>query len=403
MRALALVLAGGEGNRLEVLTEDRAKPAMPFAGVYRLIDFPLSNCMHSGISDVWVVQQYEPHSLNDHIANGRPWDLDKTHGGLRILAPHQGNDEEAGWHQGNADALYRNKSFIEEADPDVVVVLSSDHVYKLDYSDVIAHHADAGADATLVTTRVEKASASRFGVVEVGGGDRVTDYEYKPDHPSSELVTTEVFVFSTTPLLRALETLAEDGDPDDGLGDFGDRLLPDMVAKGAVSGYRLDGYWRDVGTISSYWAAHMDLLTDEPQLDLDDPAWPILTLAPQRPPAHIFESATNINALVSPGSEIRGTVVNSVLAPGVVVEAGATVRDSIVLNDVRIAAGATLERAIIDEGARVCEDAIVGGQREESGTEPTGDDDIVVVGSRARIGPGKRVSAGARVEPGSES
>lgn len=403
MRALALVLAGGEGNRLEVLTEDRAKPAMPFAGVYRLIDFPLSNCMHSGISDVWVVQQYEPHSLNDHIANGRPWDLDKTHGGLRILAPHQGDDEEAGWHQGNADALYRNKSFIEEADPDVVVVLSSDHVYKLDYSDVIAHHADAGADATLVTTRVEKASASRFGVVEVGGGDRVTDYAYKPDHPNSELVTTEVFVFSTTPLLRALETLAEDEDPDDGLGDFGDRLLPDTVAKGTVSDYRLDGYWRDVGTISSYWAAHMDLLTDEPQLDLDDPAWPILTLAPQRPPAHIFESATNINALVSPGSEIRGTVVNSVLAPGVVVEAGATVRDSIVLNDVRIAAGATLERAIIDEGARVCEDAIVGGQREEPGTDPPGDDDIVVVGGRARIGPGKRVSAGARVKPGSES
>ncbi len=401
MRALAFVLAGGEGNRLEVLTEDRAKPAMPFAGVYRLIDFPLSNCMHSGISDVWVVQQYEPHSLNDHIANGRPWDLDKTHGGLRILAPHQGDDEEGGWHQGNADALFRNKSFIDEAGPDLIVVLSSDQVYKLDYSDVIAHHADAGADATLVTTRVAKAEASRFGVVEVGDDDRVTGYEYKPDNPKSELATTEVFVFSTKSLLSALKNLAEDEDPDDGLGDLGDRLLPDMVAEGTVSEYRLEGYWRDVGTISSYWAAHMDLLSDEPRLDLDDPAWPILTLAPQRPPAHIFESAKNVNSLVSPGTEIRGTVINSVLAPGVVVENGAVVRDSIVLHDVHISAGATIDAAIIDEGARVDGDAIVGEARR--GSEPAAsDDDIVVVGGRARIGRGQKVLAGKRVDPGSE-
>jgi glucose-1-phosphate adenylyltransferase len=401
MRALALVLAGGEGNRLEVLTEDRAKPAMPFAGVYRLIDFPLSNCMHSGISDVWVVQQYEPHSLNDHIANGRPWDLDKTHGGLRILAPRKGDDEEGGWHRGNADALFRNKSFLEEAGPEVVVVLSSDHVYKLDYSDVIAHHSDAGADATLVTTRVAKAEASRFGVVEVGGDDLVTGYEYKPDHPKSELATTEVFVFSSNPLLSALESLAKDEDPDDGLGDLGDQLLPDMVAGGTVSEYRLEGYWRDVGTIASYWGAHMDLLSDGPRFDLDDPDWPILTLAPQRPPAHIFESASNVNSLVSPGSEIRGTVINSVLAPGVVVEDGAVVRNSIVLHDVNIAAGATIETAIIDEGARVDGDAIVGETRPGSGPSAS-DDDIVVIGGRARIGRGQKVLAGKRVEPGSE-
>jgi glucose-1-phosphate adenylyltransferase len=401
VRALAFVLAGGEGNRLEVLTENRAKPAMPFAGVYRLIDFPLSNCMHSGISDVWVVQQYEPHSLNDHIANGRPWDLDKTHGGLRILAPHQGSDDEGGWHRGNADALYRNKSFIEEADPDVVVVLSSDHVYKLDYSDVIAQHADVGADATLVTTRVEKDAVSRFGVVEVGGNSRVTGYEYKPDHPKSDLATTEVFVFSRGPLLAALESLAEDEDPDEGLGDFGDRLLPGMVADGTVIDYRLEGYWRDVGTIPSYWSAHMDLLTGDSQLDLDDPAWPILTLAPQRPPAHIFESATNANSLVSPGTEIRGTVINSVLAPGVVIEDGAVVRNSIVLHDVHISAGATIDTAIIDEHVRIDEDAVVGEER--LGSEAVAaEDDIAVIGGRARVGRGKKALAGKRVGPGSE-
>ena len=402
MRALAMVLAGGEGNRLDVLTEGRAKPAMPFAGVYKLIDFPLSNCMHSGISNVWVVQQYEPHSLNDHIANGRPWDLDKTHGGLRILAPHQGDDQAGGWHRGNADSLFRNKSFIEEADPEVVVVLSSDHVYKLDYSAVIAHHLDAGAEATLVTTRVEKSEASRFGVVEVGDDDRVRDYEYKPDEPGSDLVTTEVFVFSTEPMLRHLEELTDDEGGDEGLSDFGDELLPKMVAEGSVIEHRLEGYWRDLGTIASYWGAHMDLLSDTPQLDLDDPEWPILTLAPQRPPAHIFESATNVNALVSPGSEIRGTVVNSVLAPGVVVEEGATVRDSVILHDVRIGAGVAIECAIIAEGAEIEEAAVIGDEHRTRSRSQPSDDDIVVVGGRARIGRGRSIPPGARVEPGAE-
>lgn len=401
MRALAFVLAGGEGNRLDVLTEDRAKPAMPFAGVYRLIDFPLSNCMHSGISDVWIAQQYEPHSLNDHIANGRPWDLDKTHGGLRILAPHKGGDEEAGWHRGNADALFRSKSFMEEAEPDLIVVLSSDQVYKLDYSEVIVRHIDNGGEATLVTTPVAKTEAARFGVVEAGTGNRVTGYEYKPEQPKSEIVTTEVFVFSAGPLLSALEALADHADPDEGFGDLGDRLLPEMVASGTVFDYRLEGYWRDVGTIASYWGAHMDLLRDEPRLDLDDPEWPILTLAPQRPPAHIFGSASNANSLVSPGSEIHGTVVNSVLSPGVVVESGATVRDSVVLHDVEIAAGATIETAIVDEGVRVEGDAIVGESGQGSRPEPT-DDDIVVVGARTRIGRGQKIPAGGRVEAGSE-
>jgi glucose-1-phosphate adenylyltransferase len=402
MRVLALVLAGGAGSRLEVLTQDRAKPAMPFAGVYRLIDFPLSHCMHSGISNVWVVQQYEPHSLNDHIANGRPWDLDKTHGGLRILAPHQGNDEEGGWHQGNADALFRNKTFIEEMGPDVVVVLSSDHVYKLDYSAVVAHHNETGATATLVTTRVSKTEASRFGVVEVDEGARVTGYSYKPEDPRSDLAATEVFVFTTESLLSALQELAEDKGEEKGLGDFGDQLLPDMVADGTVSDYRLEGYWRDVGTISSYWQAHMDLLAEDPALDLDDPKWPILTLAPQRPPAHIFKSATNENALVSPGSEIKGTVINSILAPGVIVEAGASVRDSIVLHDVSVGAGATIECAIVDEGTGIGQGAEIGREVRASQRDSPDDDDIAVIGAGVRIRPGQRVEPGARLEPRSE-
>ena len=248
---------------------------MPFAGVYRLIDFPMSNCLHSGLSDVWIAQQYRPHSLNDHISNGRPWDLDKTYGGLRLLPPHQGG-KEGGWHQGNADAIFRNRSFIAAADPDVLIVLSADHVYKLDYSSVVSHHLEKGAAATLVTTKVPLEEASNFGTVEADDGN-VTDFEYKPDSPRFDLATTEVFVFSTGKLLADLEDLAGE-DEDEPLEDFGDELLPRMVSDGDVVEYRLDGYWRDLGKISSYWSAHMDLFSDPPPLDLDDPDWPILTL-----------------------------------------------------------------------------------------------------------------------------
>jgi glucose-1-phosphate adenylyltransferase len=361
-RVLALVLAGGEGGRLAPLTDERAKPALPFAGVYRLIDFPLSNCLHSGIGDVWVIQQYEPHELTKQLANGRPWDLDRTRGGLRILHPYLG-DSESGWYEGNADALYRNREVIADHDPDVLLVLSADHVYKLDYADVVAHQLESGAAVTMVTTEVAKEEASRYGVVQVDRDGRVREFDYKPDAPASEVVTTEVFAYDAPRLLRALDELAEEGDSS-GLRDFGHELLPKMVDEGAAHAFHLDGYWRDVGTIDGYWKAHMDLLAAEPKLTLDDPEWPILTTGLQRPPARIEASATIDGSLVAAGACVRGTVVRSVIGPGVVVEEGAEVRDAVLLHDSHVGPRASVTRAIVDERAHVDEDAVVGGTDE---------------------------------------
>ena len=365
-RVLALVLAGGEGGRLGALTEQRAKPALPFGGVYRLIDFPLSNCAHSSISDVWVLQQYQPHSLSSHIANGRPWDLDRTYGGLRLLQPYLGRSE-SGWYRGNADAIYRNKTEIELFEADVLLVLSADHVYKLDYGAVLEAHREREAEVTLVTTEVARDEASRFGVVEVDG-DRVVGFDYKPDEPRGGVVTTEVFAYDAGALLEALGDLApEDDDDDEGgsLEDFGDELLPMLVERGRAFEYRLPGYWRDVGTLASYWAAHMELLGREPPLELDDPAWPILTWSVQRPPARVAAGSSVGESMLSPGCEVGGRVERSVLGPGVVVEAGAEVVESVLLADVVVARGARLERAIVDEGARVGRGAGVSGTADE--------------------------------------
>jgi glucose-1-phosphate adenylyltransferase len=346
---LALVLAGGEGGRLGALTDDRAKPALPFAGTYRLIDFPLSNCVHSGVTDVWIIQQYEPHELTRQLANGRPWDLDRNSGGLQIVHPYLGASE-SGWYEGNADALHRNRKAIEEHEPDVLLVLSADHVYRLDYAEVISAHLESEAAVTMVTTRVEGEDASRYGVVETGDGSRVVGFEYKPSSPKSDIVTTEVFVYDTDVLLRTLGELADEGESS-GLEDFGHELLPRFVDEGRAQAFALDGYWRDVGTIESYWLGHMELLEPRPPLVLDDPAWPILTTAAHRAPARIERSARIDASLVSPGAVVRGTVERSVVGPGVVIEEGATVRESVLLHDGRVGSGAVVARALVDERA----------------------------------------------------
>ena len=402
-KVLALVLAGGAGGRLDVLTEEPAKPAQPYAGVYRLIDFPLSNCHHSRVSDVWVLQQYQPGALTDHLANGRPWDLDRTHGGLRVVHPYLGADE-SGWYRGNADAIYRNTAEIEDFDPDLLLVLSADHLYKLDYGTVIEAHLEQEAEVTVVTTRVPIETASRFGTVEVDARGRVVAFAYKPENPETDLVTTEVFVYSARPLLRALAELAAAGegpeDEESGLADFGDDLLPRLVEAGGAYEYRLDAYWKDVGTIASYWEAHMEQLDAEPELALDDPGWPILTRSPQRPPARIERSASIEDSLVSPGSAVRGRLVHSVLGPGAVVERGATVRDSIVLEDAVIDAGATVECAILDVNVRDGERAKVA-CRIAADAEATGDSHISVAGRGARIAAGAAIPRGARLKPNS--
>lgn len=368
-KILALILAGGVGGRLGVLTENRAKPVMPFGGFYRLIDFALSNCLHSRISDVWVIEQYELHSLNEHLANGRPWDLDRTYGGLLVLPPNQnrGDEEEteSGFAEGNADAIYRHRSFIRNFEPDILIVLSADHVYKLDFRDVVEKHLEKNADVTMVTTKVpENESASRFGVVKVDEKNRVTEFDYKPEKPESDLITTEVFVYNARRLLDVLDELSDPGDKANALEDFGHKLIPKLVEEGKAFEFRFDGYWRDVGTVDAYWQANMDLLDERADLDLDDKKWAILTLASQRVPAFVSGGAEVKNSLVANGSKIRGRVERSILSPGVIVEEGATVLDSVVLHDAVIETGARVFRAIIDNETRVEAGAQIGNENE---------------------------------------
>ena len=383
-RILVVILAGGAGGRLELLTQERAKPAVPFAGTHRLIDFPLSNCLNARLSDVWVSQQFNPVSLSDHLANGRPWDLDRTSGGLIILQPRMGHDDRGGFPNGTADVLWRNAPMIREFAPEALVVVSADAVYKLDYGALVEEHVGTGADATMVTTAVDPADAGRYGVVRAAGG-RVQEYVYKPEDPQGALVSNEVFVFKPARLLDTLEELAGEGGS---LEDIGNEALPRLVAGGSVRERRFDGYWRDVGTVPAYWESHQELVADDgPPIDLDDPAWPVLTQATtHRASAQVLRGAAVERALLAPGARVAGAVASSVIGRGAFVEAGATVRDSVLLPGSVVRAGARVERAILDDGVEVGRDATVGG-----------DGDITLVGLRTVVEDGASVAAGARV------
>jgi len=384
-RTLVLILAGGAGGRLELLTRDRAKPAVPFAGTHRLIDFGLSNCANSGMEDVWVSQQFNPVSLSDHLANGRPWDLDRTRGGLLLLSPRLGHDDRTGFLQGTADALWRHAPLVRELGPDALVVLSADAVYRQDYAALVAEHVEGEADVTMVTTRVAAADASRYGVVGVEDG-RVVRYAYKPDEPEGDLVTNEVFVFRPAPLLDALEEIAQDAG-EEGLEDLGDELLPRLVGAGGAREHRFEAYWRDVGTVPAYWEAHQDMLADDPPIDLDDPEWPFLTQATaHRAPARVAPEARVASSLLSPGARVGGTVERSVVGRGACVEAGAVVRDSVLLPGAIVRAGATVERAVLDGGVEALDGARIG----------AAGGDIALVGLEARVGPDDDVGPGAR-------
>jgi glucose-1-phosphate adenylyltransferase len=385
IRALVIILAGGAGGRLELLTHSRAKPAVPFAGTHRLIDFPLSNCLNAQISDVWVSQQFNPVSLSDHLANGRPWDLDRTSGGLLLLQPREGNDDRTGFQRGTADALWRNAGLIREFAPEVLVVVSADAVYKLDYDALVQEHAESGKTVTMVTTTVDPDDAARYGVVQAEAGE-VRDYVYKPEKPVGNLISNEVFAFRPRPLLDTLDELAEQAG-DDGLEDLGHELLPRLVDAGEVREHRFVGYWRDLGTVVAYWACHQELVQDDPPIDLDDPAWPILTQATAtRTSARLFAGAAVESSLIAPGSQVAGTVQGSVVGRGARVEAGAVVRDAVLLPGSIVRAGATVERAILDDGVEVRGQASVG--------EPDGE--IALVGMRAVVEEGTRLESGAR-------
>jgi glucose-1-phosphate adenylyltransferase len=372
-RTLVIVLAGGAGSRLEVLTHTRAKPAVPYGGHYRLVDVVLSNCHHSGLSEVWLTQQTNPVSLTDHLNGGRPWDLDRTRGGLLVLAPRQDKDTgKGGFAQGTADVLWRHTELIRAFAPEALVVVSSDAVYALDYDHVVKGHLAGDADVTMVTTRVEASDASRYGVVQVTDG-RVTDYEYKPDEPATDLVTNEVFVFSPGPLLDLLDQLGEQAG-DDGLEDLGDDVLPRFVGAGRAREHRFEGYWRDLGTPEAYWAAHMDLLDDDPPFDPGHEDWPLLTVGGDRRAARVRPGAQLDDAALSPGCDVAGSVRRSVISPGVVVEAGAEVVDSVLLHDVVVRSGARVHRAVLDEGVEVSAGVTVGGHG-----------DLVIVGMGERV------------------
>lgn len=389
-------MAGGAGSRLGPLTTTRAKPAIPLAGVYRLVDVALTNCAHSGMTDVWVVQQYEPHSLGEHLAGGRPWDLDRSYGGLQVLHPHQSADGDEGFDGGNVDSLWNHRAAIERFDPKIVMVLSADAVYRLDYSEVVAGHLAAASTLTLVTTTVAKEDVSRFGNVVVDADGLVTDFAYKPDEPLSDVVTTEVFVYDAKRLFEVLAELADGDDGDDGgLGDYGDRLVPRLVDEGAVREHRLDGYWRDLGTVESYWSCHQDLLDDPPAIVLDDPAWPLRTSPAQRLPARVGRDAEVDRSLLSPGCRVQGRVVRSVLGPGVVVAEGAEVIDSVLLEDVVLGRGATVATAVLDRRTQVGAGATVGAPL---GGAPATDDAIVVVGADVHIRAGTTVAPGEQLE-----
>jgi len=392
-RTMAVILAGGEGERLSILSGVRAKPAVPFGGKYRIIDFTLSNCVNSDINNVVVLTQYNPRSLNDHIGLGRPWDLDRNHGGVKLLQPYIARGRVAEWYRGTADAVLQNLNVIEHEAGDNVLVLAGDHIYKMDYQPFIAAHRRKRADVTIAVRRVPLAEASRMGILALDDTDRIVEWQEKPKQPRSDLASMGVYVFSKRALKRWLG---------DDRHDFGRHVVPAMVDGGArVFGYHFDGYWQDVGTIQSYWEANMALVVDQPELDLYDREWLIHTRSEERAPARIGPTAQVHRSLISHGCVINGTVVNSVLSPGVRVDVGAVVRDSIVMFDSIIRSGAVVDRSILDKEVVVGQGAIVGDgddfdtpNREEPGRLNTG---ITVVGKRTMIPRSTRIGRNVRI------
>jgi len=390
---MAVILAGGEGERLSILSQERAKPAVPFGGKYRIIDFTLSNCVNSGVTDVVVLTQYNPRSLNDHIGLGRPWDLDRNRGGVKLLQPYIARGRLAEWYRGTADAVLRNLNVVEHADGDTILVLAGDHIYKMDYQPFVAAHRRHRADVTIAVRRVPLAEASRMGILALDEQNRVIDWQEKPKQPKSDLASMGVYVFSKKTLRR---WLSEDR------VDFGANVIPAMLEAGArVYGYRYNGYWQDVGTIQSFWEANMALLDDNPELDLSDKEWVIHTRSEERAPARVGPTAQVHRSLISHGCEIAGTVVNSVLSPGVRVDVGAVVRDSIVMFDSVIRSGAVVDRAILDKEVVIGQGAIVGDgpfddrpNKQEPGRLNTG---ITVVGKHAIVPRGVRIGRNVKV------
>ncbi len=385
---IAMLLAGGQGSRLYTLTEKTAKPAIPFGGKYRIIDFTLSNCINSGIDTVGVLTQYQPLVLNEYIGNGQPWDLDRTFGGVMVLPPYQGN-KSADWYKGTANAIYQNLNFIERYDPDYVLVLSGDHIYKQNYGEMLDYHKKTGADCTIAVLDVPLEQASRFGIMNCDENGRILEFEEKPAEPKSTKASMGIYIFSREVLTKYL--VADEADPNSSK-DFGKNIIPAMLRDGcSMYAYGFSGYWKDVGTIPSLWEANMDLLGDNPTFNLYDMSWRIYSRSESRPPHFVGGNATITNSIITEGCEIYGTVINSVLFGGVYVAPGAVVKDSIIMSDTKLLENSEVCYSIIDSNTVIGENVTLGASQKPSKFK------ITLIGGNLTINEHDNIPAGAMV------
>ena len=390
---IAMLLAGGQGSRLYALTRNVAKPAVPFGGKYRIIDFPLSNCVNSGIDTVGVLTQYQPLELNEYIGNGQPWDLDRIHGGVYVLPPYQ-KISNSNWYTGTANAIYQNINFINRYDPSYVVILSGDHIYKMDYSKMLEFHKEKQADCTIAVMEVPWEEASRFGIMACDEDKKIYEFAEKPKEPKSNLASMGIYIFTWSKLKKYLE---EDEANLDSENDFGKNVIPAMLQNGErMYAYAFEGYWKDVGTIDSLWEANMDLLDPNVPLDLYDDSWKIYARNPVMPPQYVADGAVTQNAMISEGCYVEGEVDFSILFAGVTVEKGAVVHDSIVMPGSVIKAGAVVEYSIVAEDVVVGENALVGCRPENM--EDKQNWGVTVIAKGIQIGKGAKVPAKAMIE-----
>ena len=388
---IAMLLAGGQGSRLYALTRNLAKPAVPYGGKYRIIDFPLSNCVNSGIDTVGVLTQYQPLLLNEYIGNGQPWDLDRVHGGVYVLPPYQ-KSSNSDWYTGTANAIYQNINFMDRYHPEYVVILSGDHIYKMDYSKMLDYQKEKNADCTIAVMEVPMEEASRFGIMATDNDGKVYEFQEKPKQPKSNLASMGIYIFTYEKLRKYL--VEDEADPESE-NDFGKNIIPNMLNDGQrLFAWSFDGYWKDVGTIDSLWEANMDLLNPNVPLDLYDDSWKIYARNPVMPPQYVADTAVVNNSMISEGCEVYGDAHFSVLFPGVIVEEGAKIHNSIIMPGTIVKKGAVIEYTIIAENAVIDENAKVG-------SDPTlteGEWGVAVVGAGIHVGKNAVVPAKSMIE-----